>query len=284
MVMTKKRSSKPKLTKEQLAERKKRATFSQHIDSIFVQAGFKKLSVVNRTFRLGEREHELDHLFVYENIIIIAEDTIRDLKQREKAEENGLPYNVNHKLEKKESAQIIQNNKQAFIDIIKGFAPDCQELQEYRYNEFKIFYFYFEYGSTNNSAEETRFGNLRFIDSETMNYFYAMSSSIKASFKYELFRFLGLTKAEIGKPNSGEPINKIKANIIYPETITGFTDDVRMVSFMMKPIDLIQNSCVLRKDSWEKDIDLYQRLITTKRIKSIRDFAANNKTTFLNNF
>jgi len=40
---------------------------------------------------------------------------------------------------------------------------------------------------------------------------------------------------------------------------------------------------VLRKDGWEKDADLYQRLITAKRIKPIRDFVVKNQTTFLNN-
>ncbi len=46
---------------------------------------------------------------------------------------------------------------------------------------------------------------------------------------------------------------------------------------------ILENSCVLRKDGWDKKVDLYQRLIEPKRIKSVRDFVATNKTTFLNN-
>lgn len=56
-----------------------------------------------------------------------------------------------------------------------------------------------------------------------------------------------------------------------------------MISFMMKPIDLLQNACVLRKDSWQKNIDLYQRLIEPKRIRQIRNFVYKNKCAFLNN-
>ena len=56
-----------------------------------------------------------------------------------------------------------------------------------------------------------------------------------------------------------------------------------MVSFMMKPKDLIENSCVLRKDAWDKKVDLYQRLIEPSRIKKVRDFVLKNHTTFLNN-
>lgn len=59
--------------------------------------------------------------------------------------------------------------------------------------------------------------------------------------------------------------------------------DVRMVSFMISPGDVIENAYVLRKDNWEDSIYLYQRMITKNRINAIRKFILKNKKTFFNN-
>ena len=285
-MVKKSKKKKQKLTKEQIAENKKRNSFSKQIEEIFTFSGFKKISVNGKQFQLGNRQNELDNCFIYENIIIICEDTIREIKNKEKAELKGESYNRNHKLEKHETANVVKTNKKDFIEILKGFSPDCNDLTKYHFNEFKIFYLYFEYGKTNfDEGTVNRYSNLIFIDTPTLNYFNAMAKSIKSSFKYELFRFLKLTKSEIGVPDSSSGMSSktIESPIIYPDRVTGFSDGVRMVSFMMKPIDLIENCCVLRKDGWEKNTDLYQRLLTPKRIKAIRDYAVKSETTFLNN-
>lgn len=279
------KNKKKKLSKEQIAENKNRTNFRKQIKDIFLCSGFYSLAVQGFQFELGNRSNELDHCFIYENIIIICEDTIKFLQKKEKAENKGESFNRNHKLEKNESANIIQTNKEAFIDLLKEKFPDVSQLKVYNSNEFKIFYLYFEYGKQQISADdEKRYISLKFIDAPTFKYLAAMSKSIKASFKYEIFRYLNLTKADIGKPDPfGGDIKPIISSIIYPDSVTGFNNGIRMVSFMMRPVDLIENSFVLRKDGWKQDVDLYQRLITPKRIKSIREFVANNKTTFLNN-
>lgn len=285
MVKKSKRKTR-KLTKDQIAEIKKRDTFQKQIEEIFVYSGFKSLKVNGKQFCLGNRQNEIDHCFVYENLLIICEDTLKSIKEEEKNNSMNQPYNKNHKLEKEESSCIIKNEKQGFVNFLSRNNMNCEELQRYKPMEFKIFYLYFEYGKRHISDEDiARYKNLIFIDSSTMNYFVAMSKSIKASFKYEIFRFLKLSKNDIGKadPYGNRNIQPIISSIIYPDSVTGFSNGVRMVSFMMKPIDLIENSCVLRKDSWNQKMDLYQRLISPKRIKSIREYVCKNKTTFLNN-
>ena len=276
---------KTKLTKEQKIENKKRSEFRKQIKNIFTFSGFKSLRV-GRNFYLGGKPNELDHCFIYENIIIICEDTLKSLKEKEKNIINGKPYKDNHKLKKDETSRIIMENTKSFIEELVKDNSDCEELDIYKYNEFRIYYFYFEYGLKKVSNEDiTRYKNLIFIDSSTMNYFVTMSKSIKASFKYEIFRFLNLKRNDIGKPDpcGSNNIKSIKTSIIYPDSVTGFENGIRMVSFMMRPSDLLENSCVLRKDGWDKKVDLYQRLIEPKKIKSIREFVVTNKTTFLNN-
>jgi len=284
--MKNKTRKKIKLTKEQIAENKRRSNFSKQIQEIFTFSGFESLKVKNFQFSLGNRPHELDHCFIYENLIIICEDTIRSIQQKEKAILNGQAYNRNHKLEKNESAEIILNNLKDFIEIMKNRFSQCEQFLKYDHTEFKVFYLYFEYGVQNISADDVyRYKYLKFINTSTMNYFSTMSKSIKASFKYELFRYLNLSKQDIGKPDpyGNKNIKSIVSSIIYPDSVTGFNNGIRMVSFMMRPIDLIENGFVLRKDGWKQNVDLYQRLITPKRIKSVREFVVNNKTTFLNN-
>lgn len=282
--MAVKTEKKNKLTKEQKNENKKRNNFRKQIKNIFTYSGFKSLKV-GRNFHLGGKSNELDHCFIYENIIIICEDTLKKLKEKEYFLKKGMSYNDNHKLKKDETSEIIKQNPNLFIEELKK-DNDCEELDIYQFNEFKIYYFYFEYGLKKVLKDDIkRYKNLILIDSSTMNYFVTMSKSIKASFKYEIFRFLGLKRKDIGKPDpcGNSDVKSIKTSIIYPNSVTGFENGIRMVSFMMRPSDLLENSCVLRKDSWDKKVDLYQRLIEPKRIKSIRDFVATNRTTFLNN-
>lgn len=282
--MGNRKGRKPKLTKEQIKENKRRNTFSKQISDIFLNAGFKSISVRDWQFQLGGKNNELDHLFVYENIIVICEDTLRFLKEKEKAISQGASFNRNHKAEKEETATKIYENKKSFFDLLINKYCSVTELQLYSYKEFKIFYLYFEYGVQSYSDEDIkRYSHLRLIDKSTMNYLLLMSKSIKASFKYEIFKFLDLKIRDIGKPSPSNDVRSIETSIIYPETVTGYRDDVRMVSFMMRPGDLLHYSYVLRKDGWEKKTDLYQRLITPKRIKMVRDYLAEEKTAFVNN-
>ncbi len=282
-----KKSNKPKLTKEQIAENKKRKDFSNQIEKIFVNSGFEKLNVKNWQFMLGGKNNELDHCFIYENVLIVCEDTLKFLKGEEKNNPGGQINRTKHKSEKEETARIIlDDEKKEFYSLLSQHCPESKYLPKYEYQEIKMFYLYFEYGVTKYSNEDIeRYSHLSFIDKSTFSYFSIMSNSIKRSFIYELFKYFNLNRNDVGKPNpfGGGNIQNLQTSIIYPKTITGYTNGVRMVSFMMRPIDLIQNSYVLRKDGWKQDFDMYQRLVTAKRIKSVREYVANCKTAFLNN-
>lgn len=73
-----KKETKIKLTKEQKSEKKKRTDFSKQVNDIFQNAGFQKLNVKNWHFSLESVDIELDHCFVFENILIICEDTAKN--------------------------------------------------------------------------------------------------------------------------------------------------------------------------------------------------------------
>ena len=280
-------SKKPKLTKEEINELKKRNAFSKQISDIFSFSGFESIPVRGWHFELGGRDNELDNVFIYENLLIICEDTIRFIKEKEKAAKQNISFNRNHKLEKEETAEIITSKyKKEFFDLLKAKADQNTYLKRFTYREFKVYFLYFEYGIQRYTEhDEVRYPHLTLIDKPTLNYFSLMSKSIKSSFKYEIFKFLDLHIKDIGEPDpaGNRDIKTIDAPIIYPEKSTGYQDEVRMVSFMMRPKDLVRYSYVLRKDGWDQKTELYQRLIMPKRIQSIRDFVRKKKTTFLNN-
>lgn len=128
-----------------------------------------------------------------------------------------------------------------------------------------------------------RFSNLLFWEPETLSYFSRMSQCIHYSARYEFFRYLGLTDDQIGFSGSEGGKTVIKAPIIYPQDATGIRNGVRIVSFMMSAEKLLRTCYVLRKDSWEESMFLYQRLVEKDKVKSIRAFLADKGEAFYNN-
>lgn len=129
----------------------------------------------------------------------------------------------------------------------------------------------------------SRFSNIIFVLPTTLNYLQWVSKCLKHTARNELFRFIGIDDREIGYASSSGSNTVISAPIIYPRGFVGRNDKVRVVSFMMTPADLMDSGYVLRKDSWDRTIFLYQRLINPKKIEKIRDFIASKGETFYNN-
>ena len=50
---------------------------------MFIAAGFFHLPSNGKTFKIGYRDVELDYLFIYENVILICEDTCGQKKDKD---------------------------------------------------------------------------------------------------------------------------------------------------------------------------------------------------------
>ena len=273
--MKKKRSTK-KLTPEQKVEqlkKRKELAFRKKIRNSFTDAGFTYFSTLGKHFQIGTRTVELDYLFLYENIIIICEDNTKQTKD------------IDHIRNKNESFTEIRNNKVDFLDWLASTFPEKSDLvRRYRPDRYFLFYIYISQTELDITEDEkNRYSNLLFWDPETLSYFSKMAQCIQYSARYELFRYLGLNKEEIGFSGSEGGKTTIKAPIIYPQDATGLRNGVRVVSFMMSAEKLLQTCYVLRKDSWEESMFLYQRLIEKDKVKSIRAFLAEKGEAFYNN-
>lgn len=274
----KKKKSKKKrkvLTEEQKKEqlrRRREAAFRKKIRSTFTNMGFLSIPTANKHFKIGHRVVELDYLFIYENVFIIAEDTC------------GKGKDKDHIRKKSEAFREIQGNMADFVIWLQNEFPENKEYIEKYRNRIRLYYIYISQARIELTDDEKMlYSNLIFWDTETFAYFNRMAQCIYYSARYDLFRFLRLTNDQIGSSGSARNKTVIEAPIIYPEDITGFRNGVRIVSFMMSAEALLRTSYVLRKDNWEESIWLYQRLIEKEKIKKIRAFLADKGSAFYNN-
>ena len=272
----KKKCTKKKLTAEQKAaqlKKRKVLAFRKKIRSSFTDAGFTYFSTLDKHFPIGTRTVELDYLFLYENIIVICEDNTKQKKD------------IDHIRNKNESFAEIRNNKTAFLNWLSNTFPEkATMVKQYRPERYFLYYIYISQTELEITEDEkNRYSNLLVWDPETLSYFNRMAQCIQHSARYEIFRYLGLKNDEIGFSGSEGGKTTIKAPIIYPQEATGLHNGVRVVSFMMSAEKLLRTSYVLRKDSWEESMFLYQRLIEKDKVKSIRAFLAQKGEAFYNN-
>ncbi|MBR3597915.1 MAG: DGQHR domain-containing protein [Clostridia bacterium] len=270
-----KKNKKP-MTEEQKREylkKKKEAAFRKKIKTCFTNSGFEFFPTENKEFKIGNRVVELDYLFLYENVLIICEDTCGKRKNKE------------HIRKKNESFSEIKDNIPQLLDWLKNTFQEKEELiNKYQEDRFLVYYIYISQAELDLTDDEKRlYSNLIFWEPETLAYFHKMSQCIYYSARYEIFRYLNISDDQIGYSGSAGRKTVIKAPIIYPKDATGLRNGIRVVSFMMSAEKLIHTSYVLRKDNWEESMFLYQRLIEKDKIKSIRAFLAEKGEAFHNN-
>lgn len=265
-----------KLTEEQkkdLQKKRKEAAFRRKIRNTIVGMGFTYLSTANKEFKIGYRVVELDYVFFYENVILICEDTCGKKKDKE------------HIRKKSEAFTEIMNNVPTFVQWLTTTFPEKKDvIEKYRTDRLLLYYIYLSQVELDITDDERKlYSNMIFWEPETLSYFNKMSQCIQYSARYEIFRSLGLKDEQIGHSGSEGSKTVIKAPIIYPEDATGLRNGVRVVSFMMSAEKLIRTSYVLRKDSWEESMFLYQRLVEKDKIKKVREFLAERGEAFYNN-
>jgi DGQHR domain-containing protein len=266
--------AKKRLSPAELKLRRETRAFKSKIVSVFKNIGFEYLNTENIHRRFGLKVGELDYVFVYENIIIVCEDTIS----------TGEHIKRHIKNKKLLTHQIIENAEDTINWLKKDFPEKFAKFDEYDVSNYKIFHLYFSKNTSNLSAEDIKlYQPIKIIELGALNYFYKLTQNIRLSARNEIFRFLGIGTREVGHPDSSVNESGIETTIIYPVDTTGLKNNIRLVSFMMSADKLLKNSFVLRKDNWEESTQLYQRLIEKARIQSIRKYLANNKSTFLNN-
>lgn len=122
MAGTKKKRPTVKLTEEQKKERNKKrrdAAFRRKIRMTLTNAGFQYFPTTDKHFSIGHRKVELDYLFVYDNVILICEDTCSKKKDKD------------HIRKKSEAFREIQANIRVLLDWMKEELPGAGEIVDW---------------------------------------------------------------------------------------------------------------------------------------------------------
>lgn len=267
------KNTKKKLSPEEKLFNRNKAMFKKKIKNIFVGAGFTHVPTNDHEMTIGFRKLEVDSLFIYENIWLLCEDTIKKQDDRD------------HIRTKNEAFGIIKSNLADYIDKLSTILPDhAGLLKRYDTDRIQVFGLYISKEELDLADDDDKlFPNLVFVQPKILDYFQWVVQCIKLSARNEIFRFLGITNDQVGLIRSSSSNTEISAPIIYPKSITGLDNRVRIVSFMMSAEDLLDMCYVLRKDNWEDPSGLYQRLIDKKKIKEIREYLFEKGAAFYNN-
>lgn len=275
-----------KLTFQEKEDRRKKMEvkkFQTNIKYIFLNSGFTYIQSEYKEIKLnivGFSAIEFDAIFVYENIIVIVEDTSN------KKTKNHLP----NKIIKFESILDLDNKEvliESFINKFDDFAHYVSDHQEYDKKHYIIRVAYFSMQNVSEHLKEQAISkNIKIIEKPLANYFYFLVKNIMESAKYELLKFFDIQFSKLGKNilSGGNEESKATYNgFLLPSENSSYPDGYKIVSFYIDPESLLKKSFVLRKNSWiDPDIS-YQRILDAKKIKQMRKYLATDKRVYLSN-
>ena len=265
-----KKRKKVKLTTHQIEKRK----HTQEIQSIFTKAGFSRVpNIADKEIEFKGRKGDFDDVFVYQNIIVLVEYTV---KSKELGE---------HLLPKKVLYDLIQGDKQGFIEYLKEHFSSFKEAlgNYYGIDHYRVIQIYCSKYHLNKEYKQ-HLPYLIYLDYPIVKYFQEVVNRIKLSAKYELFNFMRLKTEDIGQNVFSNLSEYCKvAGTVLPESASNFKRGYKVVSFYIAPKELLEKSYVLRQDGWNDSLGVYQRMLVAKKMSSIREYLVHERRVFINN-
>ncbi|WP_262692481.1 DGQHR domain-containing protein [Kordiimonas aestuarii] len=257
-------------------EEKERKQHTSEIRSVFTLSGFQRIpAVADKEFTFGGRTGDVDDIFVYENIVVLAEYTCTK------------SANIStHLLKKKILFDKILGDPTGFIKYLDTKFPIFKERRgdDHHISQYKL---RIVYASKNkiDEAHKTSVPNTVYFDYPVMKYFQSVVKAVKKSARFELLNFLGFDCTDIAVKGSGGTgqKNSTYSGSILPEAHSNFDEGFKVVSFYVDPEALLSRTYVLRKDGWREGDGLYQRMISAGKVSAIRKHLKEKKRVFINN-
>lgn len=263
-------------------EEKLRRSHIKDIRTTMLNIGFNRINGIdgnNVVFK--DRKTEFDDIFVYENLIVLAEYTSKKIPSE-------------HLINKKVVYDSINENHREFIDFA---------LKEPKLSAFKDYYSQrivgkYDIGQLRlriiycsiHSVDEHKVllnnnQTVLFYDYDVVQYFKQLSSTIKRSARYELFVFLNIEANSIGPDIIDAPGTHTFEGNILPVEKSSYKDGYNVVSFYIDADSLMRRAYVLRQESWRENdaCGFYQRMVDVKKINSMRKYLSAEKRVFINN-
>ncbi len=247
---------------------------SPKLKNIFEGAGFKHVPADGLHFTVGGRMGELDHIFVWENVVLLCEETAG--KDATKHCTNKIYLH----------SKIAENwSTSFFVDYTKQNPALVAALtQKYQIQDLEVRHIYYsEDVDVVDSVGDP--SPMRILSRAQARYFSSLVETIARSAKFELLKFLGIALHQVGDARvSGSDVasNSFPA-FALPAAHTSYPAGFAVVSFYADPMALIQRAYVMRRDGWE-DPDLsYQRFVRAEKLVAMREYLSGNGKVFINN-
>ena len=268
----KKKSKKRKLSPEEKKQASAQRRFRLSINTLFKNVGFDQIATRDVAIDFEGQKGDIDALFYYKNIVVISEDTCSDASSKDHVNKTGIFY------------QHLADNKDLFIEYLSKVYPNFKSsvTSEYSSAEIEVRFIY----CSTAVVEERHFSNhpiLKPLPNRSIRYFLALSRTIHKSGIFELLKFLGINLSAVGPQAADQKDYSEYPAFVLPETPSGFPHGYKVVSFYADPKSIIERAYVLRKDSWQDGDSLYQRMLVSSKIKSMRQYLAVSKRVYINN-
>lgn len=268
------KKSKP-LTPEQLLERERKRdqkAYEKRVRSIFIRSGYLRIPSNGIEICFDGRTGEIDDIFICENVIILAEYY------------TGAP-DAKHIFSKKILYDKILENIEGFISLARTkYALFGQSLKEvYSISDFII---KIVYATKNDPSQEVvdSCGDIILLYGTNEKYFTALTSTIEATSRYELLKFLGIKYSDFSMCCLKSSAQTTQfSGFLLPEGESCYPSGYRIVSFYADPESLMGLCYVLRRDGWREDPYLYQRVLVKEKIRKMRAYLSREKRVYVNN-
>ena len=164
----------PKKKKMSKKKRKERQ-FKTDINTVFKNCGFHQVPTRDTHFEFKGRKGELDNIFVFENIVVLSEDTtisrLTDLKD--------------HIRKKSDFFQVIKNNKNEFMLFLAATFNRFEEAIGKKYDpvNLKLIFIYFSMTPLEKEFQ-SRYAHIKFVDYPLLKYFLHLSKAISKSTRF----------------------------------------------------------------------------------------------------
>ena len=240
---------------------------------IFEGAGFKHVPADGLHFKVGGRTGELDHIFVWENVVLLCEETAGKDASKHCTNKIHLHRNIAEHWPSFFASYSVQN-----IHLLEAIGPT------YTVEDLEVRHIYYseDVDVVDSVGEPSPF---EILTRAQARYFASLVETIARSAKFELLKFLDIALHQVGTARvsgSGVASNSFPA-FALPAGHTSYPPGFAVVSFYADPMSLIKRAYVLRRDGWE-DPDLsYQRFVRSEKLIAMREYLGDNGKVFINN-
>jgi hypothetical protein len=276
---TSKKPGKKKKTKELTPEQKHKAekrAFAKSVQSVFDRIGFVRCSELSDIeIEFDGRKGDFDDAFVHENVLVFVEYTVSNQSQV-----------GDHIKGKAHLFAKVHADPLGFADFMCEKCADLKKAIPAAYHPSQLQVRVLYCSKTEIKKEHQDLSpDTSFLWYGSIRYFSDLSRAIKRSARFELFDFLKVAHADVGVNGAighGTPAVSFAGSIL-PEPHSNFPAGFKVISFYVSPGAVLSRAYVLRHDGWRDSDGLYQRMISRKKIESIRKYLRDNERVFVNN-